>query len=148
MSRSAFMRRERLISHKFWWFYEQSHGPLISLRWCFRDSTMVNHQQTAIWGNMFAFDLNGVYLARWVDAGSQCLNSLDGLREIPKHVCCLRNDLGGGFKYFIFSPWNLDYWDSSRHEWDCWICTAFQLCWYCWWFRNPKQPPGMYPKPL
>ena len=26
---------------------------------------------------------------------------------------------------------------------------AFSLLYwlYCWWFRNPKQPPGMYPKP-
>ncbi len=24
----------------------------------------------------------------------------------------------------------------------------FSYLWYCWWFRNPKQPPGMVQKPL
>ena len=27
------------------------------------------------------------------------------------------------------------------------MTPRFKSGWYCWWFRNPKQPPGMYPKP-
>ena len=35
---------------------------------------------------------------------------------------------------------SLDVWRDMGLFWS----TAAWAPWYCWWFRNPKQPPGMY----
>ena len=40
--------------------------------------------------------------------------------------------------------WNRTRAGTGGWGWPSRTCSQKLRCWYCWWFRNPKQPPGMY----